>query len=44
MKRFHRKGGETLLMPENKRMKPISVEGRELVIQGRVIAVQRFYR
>lgn len=44
VKRFHRKGGETLLMPENKRMKPISVEGRELVIQGRVIAVQRFYR
>lgn len=44
VKRFHRKGGETLLLPENKRMKPIPVEGRELVIQGRVIAVQRFYR
>lgn len=44
VKRFHKKDGKILLMPENKRLKPIPVEGRELVIQGRVIAVQRFYR
>lgn len=44
VKRFHKKGGEVLLVPDNRRMKPIPVEGRELVIQGRVIAVQRFYK
>lgn len=44
VKRFHKKDGKILLMPENRRMKPIPVDGKELVIQGRVIGVQRFYR
>jgi repressor LexA len=44
VKRFHKKDGKILLLPENKRMKPIAVEGRELVVQGRVVGVQRFYR
>ena len=44
VKRLHKKDGKVLLLPENKRMRPIPVEGRDLVIQGRVVAVQRFYR
>ena len=44
VKRLHRKDGKILLVPENKRLRPIPVEGKEFVIQGRVVAVQRFYR
>lgn len=31
----------TFLRPENKRLKPISIEGRDFTIQGRVISLQR---
>ena len=43
VKRLHRRDGRILLVPENRRMKPIAVGTRDLVIQGRVVGVQRFY-
>lgn len=44
VKRLHRKDGKLALVPENGRMKPIPIAQSDLVIQGRVIGVQRFYR
>ncbi|MDW8479589.1 MAG: transcriptional repressor LexA [Xanthomonadales bacterium] len=42
LKRLHRRGGETLLVPANAEFDPIPVTGREdLVIEGRVIGVIR---
>lgn len=44
IKRLHKKDGKLLLVPENVKMKPIPVSSSDLIIQGRVIGVQRFYR
>ncbi len=44
VKRLSKVGGKITLVPENRRMKPIAVAQGELVIQGKVIGVQRFYR
>ena len=44
VKRLHKKDGKIFLVPENARMKPIPVGTADLVIQGRVIGLQRFYR
>ncbi len=43
VKRLHRAAGKVLLVPENARLKPIPVAGKELQIQGKVIGVQRYY-
>lgn len=43
VKRYQERGGEILLVPENKTMKPIAVKGKELQIQGRVVGLQRRY-
>lgn len=43
VKRLYKKNGRLALLPENRRMKPIPVEGKELLIQGRVIGVHRYY-
>jgi SOS-response transcriptional repressor LexA len=44
IKRLHKKDGKLMLVPENVKMKPIPVSSSDLIIQGRVIGVQRFYR
>lgn len=44
VKRLRRKEGKLMLLPENKRLKPIALEGKELAIQGRVVGLQRFFR
>jgi repressor LexA len=44
VKRLSKVGSKIHLVPENRRMKPIAVTQGELVIQGRVVGVQRFYR
>lgn len=41
VKRFEKKGGEVLLVPENKRMQPINVTKKSFEIQGKVVALQR---
>jgi repressor LexA len=41
VKRYSVKNGEVLLIPENKRMKPIPTQGKNLEIQGRVVSLQR---
>lgn len=41
VKRYSVKNGEVLLIPENRRMKPISTRGKSLEIQGRVVSLQR---
>lgn len=41
VKRYSVKGGEVVLVPENRRMKAISTQGKSLEIQGRVVSLQR---
>lgn len=41
VKRYRVKNGVPWLFPENVRMKPIPVEGREFRIQGKVVGLQR---
>jgi len=41
VKRYSVKSGEVLLIPENKRMRPIPTLGKSLEIQGRVVSLQR---
>jgi repressor LexA len=41
VKKYAVKNGEVLLIPENKRMRPISTRGKNLEIQGRVVSLQR---
>jgi repressor LexA len=42
VKRYARSGGgSVVLKPENRRLKPIPVEGREFSIQGKVIGLHR---
>lgn len=41
VKRYLEKSGEVFLIPENRSMKPISVRGKKLEIQGRVVGLQR---
>ncbi len=41
VKRFEKKGVEIFLVPENKRMSPINITGKNCEIQGKVIALQR---
>ena len=44
VKRLSKVNGKIMLIPENRRMKPISVAPGELSIQGKVVGVQRVYR
>jgi repressor LexA len=44
LKRFWKMGGRIRLVPENPRMRPIPVNQGEFSIQGKVIAVQRYYK
>ena len=41
VKKYSVKSGEIFLVPENKKMKPISTRGKTLEIQGRVVSLQR---
>ena len=41
VKKYSVKNGEIFLVPENKKMKPISTRGKTLEIQGRVVSLQR---
>lgn len=41
VKRLIEKAGETYLLPENKNLKPIPTRGKKLLIQGKVIGLQR---
>lgn len=41
VKRYRVKNGVPWLIPENARMKPIPVEGRDFRIQGKVVGLQR---
>lgn len=41
VKRFVEKDGETYLVPENKTLKPIPTRGKKLLIQGKVVGLQR---
>ena len=44
VKRLSKVNGKISLIPENRKMKPIHVAPGELVIQGKVVGVQRVYR
>jgi SOS-response transcriptional repressor LexA len=43
VKRFAKKGGKTLLLPENPAFPPIEIRTEDSVIQGKVVSVQRYY-
>jgi repressor LexA len=44
LKRFWKMGGRIRLVPENPRMRPIPVNQGQFSIQGKVVAVQRYYK
>jgi repressor LexA len=41
VKRYEEKGSDVFLIPENKKMGPISTRGKQLSIQGKVVGLQR---
>lgn len=41
VKRLMEKEGEVFLLPENKNLKPIPTKGKKLLIQGKVVGLQR---
>jgi repressor LexA len=43
VKRLEKKEGKVRLLPENPRFQPIDVRPGEEIIQGKVVAVQRYY-
>lgn len=42
LKRLVKKDGKVLLVPENPKLRPISVKPEDLTIQGKVVALQRW--
>jgi SOS-response transcriptional repressor LexA len=43
VKRLEKKKGRTRLLAENPDFLPIDIQSEDSVIQGRVVAVQRYY-
>ncbi|HLG20403.1 MAG TPA: transcriptional repressor LexA [Bdellovibrionota bacterium] len=43
VKRFEKRGTKLLLLPENPAFKPIPIQSESSIIQGKVVAIQRYY-